>query len=266
MDTMLSTLVRCLDYQALSGTNVIPWSCPVPSFGDLANSRVATLGLNPSNREFVDGSGHELAGPSRRFQTLKSLGLARWSDANARHLQLIIDSCRAYFHRNPYDGWFKKLDHIISGSKASYYHASAKACHLDLIPYATACKWTALTRHQRSSLLALAGDTLGLLLRDSPVRLLILNGNSVVEQFQNFAGICLEKKAMRDWSLPRRSQFEVTGFAYKGAVRELAGVRLEREVLVLGFNHNIQSSFGVTTQVTAAIRRWIAQTAAETLS
>src|SRR6266446_9734653 len=176
MDTMLSTLVKCLDHAALPGTGVIPWSCPVPSFGDLSSSKVATLGLNPSNREFVDSSGKELDGPFRRFHTLKSLGLARWADANARHLQLIVDSCRAYFRRNPYDGWFKRLDYLISGTNASYYATSAKACHLDLIPYATACKWTALSRDQRTSLLAAADDTLGLLLRDSPVRVLILNG------------------------------------------------------------------------------------------
>ncbi len=266
MDAMLSTLVKCLDHTALSGTNVIPWSCPVPSFGDLSRSRVATLGLNPSNREFVDDSGNELEGPSRRFHTLKSLGLTRWSDANVRHLHLIIDSCRAYFRRNPYDGWFTKLDHIISGTKASYYDVSAMACHLDLIPYATACKWTELTRHQRSSLLALAGDTLGFLLRHSPVRLLILNGTSVVVQFQDISGIHLEKQAMQDWSLPRRSHSGVRGFSYKGSMRCLSGVTLDREVLVLGFNHNIQSSFGVTLEVTDAIRRWIAQTANEAIS
>lgn len=266
MHATLLTLINRLDGPALSETNVIPWGSPVPSFGDLSRSRVATLGLNPSNREFVDVKGKELDGKTRRFHTLKSLGLARWSNAEARHLQLIMDSCRAYFFRNPYDGWFKKLDHLISGTKASYYDASAKACHLDLIPYATACKWTGLTRQQRASLLAAAGDTLGLLLRESPVRLLILNGNSVVDQFQNIAGICLEKKAMRDWSLPRQSQSDVTGFAYKGVVGNLLGVRFRHEILVLGFNHNIQSSFGVTTQVRAAIRRWIARSASEAIS
>jgi len=263
MDAMLSTLVNCLDHAALRGTNVIPWSCPVPSFGDLSKSRVATVGLNPSNREFVDDLGNELDGSSRRFHTLKSLRLDRWVDANARHLQLIVDSCRVYFRKNPYNGWFRRLDDIVSGTKASYYDASAKACHLDLIPYATLCKWTALTRHQRSLLLTASGDTLGVLLRDSPIRLLILNGNSVVEQFQKISGIRLEKQAMRDWSLPRSSHSGVTGFAYKGSVRDLSGVRLERDVLVLGFNHNIQSSFGVTTQVIAAIRRWVARAAGE---
>src|SRR5438094_2076415 len=120
MDRTLSILVRRLDDTAMSGADVIPWSCPVPSFGDISRSRIATLGLNPSNREFVDESGTELDGPSRRFHTLKSLGLARWSDVGTRHLQLILDSCLAYFSRNPYNGWFRKLDQIISGTPASY--------------------------------------------------------------------------------------------------------------------------------------------------
>src|SRR2546430_419381 len=97
MDAMLSTLIKRLDDTVLSGTGVIPWSCPVPSFGDLSNSILATIGLNPSNREFVDDEGEELDGKSRRFHTLHSLGLARWSDVNAQHLELIKDSCRAYF-------------------------------------------------------------------------------------------------------------------------------------------------------------------------
>jgi hypothetical protein len=282
MNEMLSTLVRRLSNTDLSDSNVIPWSCPVPSFGDLSSSRIATLGLNPSNREFVDDLGNELDGPYRRFHTLKSLGLSRWSDADKRHVELISDSCRAYFSRNPYDRWFKKLDYIISGTTSSYYGTSEepsqldlipyatirkeRACHLDLIPYATACKWTELSQRQRSALIAVAGDTLGLLLRDSPVQLLILNGQSVVDEFQDIAGVRLEKQAMRDWTLPRRSHPEVLGFAYKGTVHNLSGVGLEREILVLGYNHNIQSSFGVTAQVAAAIQRWIAETVNEVIS
>ena len=150
MNGALSTLVRRLDSQLLSEARVIPWSCPVPSFGDLARSRIATVGLNPSNREFVDSLGNELDGACRRLHTLKSLGLARWSDAKAQHLRSIVDSCRTYFSRNPYGRWFKTLDYIISGTRASYYGRCEKACHLDLIPYATACKWTGLTHEQRT--------------------------------------------------------------------------------------------------------------------
>lgn len=281
MEKTLPTLLDHLEDTDVVASNVIPWSCPVPYFGDLASSRVATLGLNPSNREFVDEAGNELDGPRRRFHTLKSLRLARWSDADERHLGLISASCRTYFYKNPYEGWFRKLDRIISGTNASYYGAvsdarhptlfpdatkrSENACHLDLIPYATACKWTELSNRQRASLIAAVGDTLGLLLQDSPVQLIILNGQSVVEEFQNMAGILLDKQSMRDWTLRHRSDTQVSGYSYKGTVRKLAGVDVGREILVLGYNHNIQSSFGVTRQVMDAIHQWIAETSKEAL-
>jgi len=231
MHTALTALVDRLDSPAMCGTAVIPWGCPVPSFGDLSSSRVATLGLNPSNREFVDYDGNELEAASRRFPTLKSLGLASWADTDARHLRLILTSCRAYFDRNPYDRWFRILDQVVAGTKASYYNPSCRACHLDLIPYATTRKWTALTVQQRSLLLAVADDTLGLLLRDSPVRILLLNGRSVVDRFQHLTGVQLEKQEMPGWSLPRRSGYHLAGFAYKGLAETLAGIDLGRQLL-----------------------------------
>jgi hypothetical protein len=265
MHTTLTTLIDRLDSAAVSNTNVIRWGCPVPSFGDLSKSRVATLGLNPSNREFVDESGNELEGVVRRFPTLKSLGIGSWSDVDASHLRLIIESCRAYFMGNPYDRWFRRLDGVLSGTNTSYYNASLAACHLDLIPYATARKWTELTQRQRTSLLAVAGDTLGLLLRNSPVRILILNGRSVVEQFQDIAGVSLDRKEMPTWSLPRQSGADVSGIAYYGVVDTLSGITLGNPLRVLGFNHNLQSSFGVTNEVIHAIRNWITQESKEVI-
>jgi hypothetical protein len=259
MHSALTTLIDRLDSSAISGTDVIRWGCPVPSFGDLSNATVATLGLNPSNREFVDEVGDELQGRYRRFHTLKSLGLVSWSDVDARHLRLILDSCRTYFFGNPYDRWFKRLDRVVSGARASFYDESHVACHLDLIPYATERKWTDLTAGQRSSLLAIAADTLGLLLRDSPVRTLILNGKSVVEQFQDIAGITLQREPMSAWSLAREQNRDVAGFAYSGVVDTLSGVSLPNEILVLGYNHNLQSSYGVTNGAIYAIRDWITE-------
>lgn len=266
MYTTLITLINRLDSTTISNTNVIQWGCPVPSFGDLSSSRVATLGLNPSNREFVDEKGNELYGLSRRFHTLSSLGITSWADLDARHLHLILESCRTYFAGNPYDRWFKKLDYIISGVKSSYYGTLNQACHLDIIPYATSCKWNDLTPKQRSILIGVAGDTLGLVLRDSPVRLLILNGKSVVDHFQDVAGLILDCQEMPSWSLPRQTKPDVMGVAYKGIVDTIAGVMLKHKVLVLGYNHNLQSSFGVTTEVTKAIRSWISEASEEVLN
>jgi hypothetical protein len=259
MHATLATLIDRLDSPEVDGANVIRWGCPVPSFGDLSNSRVATLGLNPSNREFVDERGNELEGSFRRFHTLGSLGLTSWTEVDARHLRLILESCRGYFLRNPYDRWFRRLDVILSGANASFYDPIYPACHLDLIPYATECKWTELTTHQRASLLAIAADTLALLLRESPVRVLILNGRSVVERFQYVAGIRLERHEMSTWSLRRQPKPDVAGLAYTGAVDTLSGVRLPYKIAVLGYNHNLQSSYGVTTEVVHAIREWISR-------
>lgn len=259
MPTALILLLDRLDSPAASKAGVIQWGCPVPSFGDLSGARVATVGLNPSNREFVDEFGRELEGPARRFHTLTSLRLRSWSEADSRHLRLILASCAGYFLRNPYDTWFRKLDEVVSGAKASFYDPVSEVCHLDLIPYATRRKWTELTASERSSLLALAGDTLGLLLRKSEVRFLILNGRSVVEEFQEIAGIRLDREVMPSWSLPRKPQSEVRGIAYQGSLKVLSGIRLPREILVLGYNHNLQSSFGVTRAVIRGIREWISR-------
>jgi hypothetical protein len=265
MVEMLSRLIKRMDSPAVEATDVIPWSCPVPAFGDPSTSFVATLGLNPSNREFVDEAGNELEGASRRLHTLKSLGLTRWSDADAGHVELVEEGCRRYFSRNPYNDWFRSLDLLIAGTRASYYGMFAGACHLDLIPYATRRKWTDLTTRQRSALLAMAGDTLGSLLRDSPIRLIIVNGRTVIENLRGVSSTGFERVAMGGWILPRRAGSGVAGFAYRGAVRRLAGVDLGRNILVLGFNHNLQSSYGVTSEVKDAIRDWITRTASEVI-
>ena len=73
MYSALTTLLDRLDSADTQRAAVIRWGSPVPSFGDLTKSDVATLGLNPSNKEFVDNSGNELSGSERRFHTLKSL-------------------------------------------------------------------------------------------------------------------------------------------------------------------------------------------------
>jgi hypothetical protein len=266
MISTLAELVSRISDRRLLEMGVIPWSCPVVSFGDLTTAKVATLGLNPSNREFVDHLGNELKGESRRFETLGSLGLNRWSDATADDIGLVWRACRTYFARNPYDIWFRQMDHILAASNVSYYREFEHACHLDLVPYATVCKWSSLTSQQRSGLFRAAGDILGHLLRQSTIQVLILNGSGVIAQFQAAAGVELRPQVMREWLLRRESDRHVRGIAYSGVVNRMMGVELQREVVVLGFNHNIQSSFGVTRKVRAAIGSWVGELAPEAAS
>ena len=257
MRHVVSYLINQLNAAPEHCGSIIPWSCPVPSFGNVMESTVATVGINPSNKEFVEDDNRELAGQQRRFHTLRSLGLNTWAEADAPHHDQIADACESYFATNPYDRWFRQLDYLISGTNFSYYSPLSSACHLDLVPFATSSKWAMLPGKQRTTLLAIGGDALGYLIRDSPVRLLILNGRSVVTQFQQLADATLVARCMPTWELPRPQGAGVPGFAYQGAITRLGGIKLKRRVLVLGFNHNIQSSFGVTRDVKASIRHWI---------
>ena len=261
---LLARLIDYLDRGQLNDSGVISWSCPVICFGDPTISTVATLGLNPSNREFVDECGHELKGIARRFHTLSSLGLSEWSEVDARDLELIIESCCSYFSSNPYDSWFRKLDQVIAGANASFYASLPEACHLDLVPYATKDKWTALKKQQRHTLLRITGDSLELILRDTPITTLILNGRSVVKYFELLFGCTLTKQEAPGWTLRRQSHRDVTGFAYQGFLTSVGTTALNREILVLGFNHNLQSSFGISTGVLDAIKNWITLTLEET--
>ena len=244
----------------VSKTSIIRWSSPIPSFGDLYSSVVATVGLNPSNKEFVDSETKELQGPKRRFPTLTSLKISNWSEANDFHIEQILDSCKNYFARNPYE-WFKRLDFVISGTTKSYYFPSTGACHLDLIPFATAEKWGDLSTQEKSLLLELSGDTLGILLKASPIKLLVLNGGTVVDNFKKISNVVFEIKEQKRWTLPRELGAGVVGFSYEGKATSIGGVDLGREVQVLGYNHNLQSSFGVTTEVLRSIRNWITKKA-----
>lgn len=266
MNNELIKLINNLDNPAVSKASVITWGSPVLSFGNPHSSRIATLGLNPSNREFLDNNGNELEGEKRRFHTLRSLGLSEWSHANEAHLNLIEESFENYFNRNPYDGWFRRLDYLISGTAISYYSPSSSACHLDLIPYATSDKWTDIASEHKTYLLRLVGDTLGSQLNQSSIEILILNGQSVIENIEKITEITFQKIQMSDWTLPRKDKEGVAGFSYSGIIKNLGKVELKRKIYVLGYNHNIQSSFGVTHKVQNSIRKWITEKATEILN
>jgi hypothetical protein len=257
MRTVLEHLISSLTSQSLKNLDVIPWSSPILSFGDLESARIATIGLNPSDREFIDASGKELEGHNRRFHTLKSLGLKNWNAIEEEHFEAILLLYKEYFLRNPYDGWFKRLDHLISGTSNSYYFPSHTACHLDLIPFATFSKWMDLDQKKRNTLLEVSIDSLGLLLQHSQIGFVVLNGKTVVDNFEKFADVTFERTYMPEWNLPRKGNDGVRGYAYYGQIKYLGNTSLNRVITVLGYNHNIQSSFGVTREVQSSIRNWI---------
>ena len=179
MQTTISALLKYL-CEIAGDTAAIEWTPPVPAFGDPTKAQVATLGLNPSDREFVDLYGRELDGPNRRFPTLRSFGLGSWYEATDVHIDEIVAACRSYFTHNPYHRWFARLDFLLQDTSTSYYSSIGHATHLDLVPYATARKWAELSRREKDLLTDCSRDALGGILRAATVDLIVLNGMSVV--------------------------------------------------------------------------------------
>lgn len=254
---VLRDLIIKLDEKILTDLFVIPYATPILSFGDFFSSDIATLGLNPSNLEFVDNNGKELPIEQSRFFTLNTLGLNSWSELNNNHLQKILQSYSEYFSRNPYDSWFKRLDNLISGTGSSFYFPSFKACHLDLVPFATYVKWGNMNKKQQNLLLNYCVDVLGVILKNSQIKTLVLNGQAVNDTLQLISGETLQKKEMTDWLLPRRGGNGVKGYSYTGVITKVGKIDIGRPINVLGYNHNIQSSYGITTNTQSSIKRWI---------
>ena len=73
---IFADLIHRIDGTGLEDTGVVRSWSPVPYFGDLSSAVVATVGLNPSDKEFEDDHGREIRGAGRRFHTLDSLGIA----------------------------------------------------------------------------------------------------------------------------------------------------------------------------------------------
>jgi hypothetical protein len=247
-------LLAMLGNSRLPTLGAIPWASPVISFGSPLTSTVATVGLNPSNLEFVDAAGVPLE-PHNRFETLRTLKLHNWSRRATDEVQKVWWSCENYFRHRPYDRWFKPLDRVLAGLGVSYYSQVGSACHLDLVPFATDKKWSSLDSTTRSELIVHGLPSLIRTIKASNVRVLVLNGASVLKTFEQLVdGPALHKISVPKWTLCGGT---VSGYAASGRVSSLRGMDLGREVLVVGFNHNIQSSFGVTREVVQDISRWV---------
>lgn len=117
------------------GCSVIPGSTPVVSFGNAETAWVATLGLNPSLREFTDARGNWLTGTKRRLATPECLGVTDLTQATDDQVAQVVADCYSYFQRSPF-WWFKALENLMQDTVASSFY-DGTACHLDLVQLAT---------------------------------------------------------------------------------------------------------------------------------
>ncbi len=167
---------------------IIPASTPVVSFGDFTQASVASIGLNPSKREFLYSDGTLVDSSARRLSTLDSLGIEKVDEFTDIHVNQIWADCCGYFQRNPFD-WFSPLNDLLAEAGASYFNGTG--CHLDLSPWATSASWSVLdkkaakqqndeVRVSKRKILADDGrEFLEQCLQETEFRLLVINGSGV---------------------------------------------------------------------------------------
>jgi hypothetical protein len=224
-----------------SGTPVISGSTPVVSFGDASRASVATLGINPSASEFLDGS-QLLQGTDRRLATLASLGAESLDQLTNEQVADVVADCAAYFQRRPYRRWFDPLDALLrAGTGTSYYDGSA--CHLDLVQWATRPIWSQIADGAaRRALLADGVGHLKTQLAAERIGLVLLNGRQVITQV---TGIGLVELA-------------AVGRISVGAVSSDLLAGSSGNQLYVGWSANIQSNWGVSSEFKKQLASWIA--------
>jgi hypothetical protein len=226
-------------------SKILQMSTPVICFGNIFNSHVATLGLNPSNKEFVDDNNVFLSGMKLRFQDCFSLSQNDLTRLNLNQTELVLRYCLEYFNNpNPYGGWFDYLErHVLSKLDISYYNGTC--CHLDLVQWATTEKWGKVLWDDRSILLD----------RDFPFFLQQLDYNNIELLLINGSGVwgILNKKGNIKDEMEEIINLEDETCKLKKFLLNTG----KKKIQCMAWSKNLQSSFGLTNSMRAEIGNWI---------
>lgn len=226
------------------GLNVAPQTTPVVSFGRPQQARVATLGINPSDKEFNKPNGSLLPLERKRLVDREILNIEDESELSLEDAERVVEGGYSYFENRDkvYKTWFSWMEtYAVCPSGASYFDGSA--CHLDLVQWATSPVWRDLdpNRVQRV-LLDSDVEFLRFQLTTYKIPLLLLNGRAVLNQFMELRIADLEEEK----NVPMREGARGCHFF----VGTFAGTK------VLGWTNNIPSQTPQANRET--ISNWIA--------
>jgi uracil-DNA glycosylase len=209
----------------------VPGSLPVLFFGDISSARIATIGLNPSDREYSDSDGALLRGPSKRFATLDSLGARDRPSLTDEQCVEALDWMRRYFEpgKPVYSAYFRHLHEFLHGFGASL--TDGTATHLDLVQEATSPRWSDLGKFDRTELLRADLPFLAWQIRAFGLDAVICTGRTVSDQVREL----LDAAVMQTGALQR-----VTWWVGSATVDG-------RTVGVAGWNHPLHRATGLGT-------------------
>lgn len=163
-------------------------------FGDLFKAEVASVGLNPSDQEYLSSAGTLLMGSAQRFATMSSLGAASRSALSDQQCAQAVEWMRNYYDpgKPVYGSWFKALSRVIDGFGASFGDRSAT--HLDLIQESTSPVWSGLDRVARETLLEQDLPFLKWEITAFPLRAVICTGKTVAAHIRRDLSVSVEEE------------------------------------------------------------------------
>ena len=248
-------LIDLLNFDGIIKDRAVPRASPIPYYGDASMAEIATVTLRPGHGEFINRNVYEIRGQQRRFHTLRSLGLRSWRSIDAHRIALMDDLCRQYFRRNPYGLWHDRWASMLE--QTGRFYQTGTACHWSLIPCVITPNGNRVMPDRKiKQMMKMSSFALAQVIRDSPVKLLVLNSNRVLYQFERLANPRLTETEQPLWKLSSPQASNNEGFAYQSFVSDIAGFGLGREVAGAGFNHNIISRY-VDDRVRGAIAKWL---------
>jgi len=136
-------------------------SVPVLFFGRASTARVATVGLNPSSREFSMSFGSS----NKRFYVPSP----EYTDQELPSEEALraLQGMHWYFHVTPYVDWFSYLEAFVWGLGASFTNGTA--VHTDVVsPFATVKPYGRLSSEERNVLLEFGVDCWRRVLQQMP--------------------------------------------------------------------------------------------------
>jgi hypothetical protein len=224
---------------------ITPQSTPVVAFGNPMIAEVATLGINPSSREFLDAKGNLLTEENRRLADFRSLGIQNHAQMTSLHAEKVLENSNNYFKKDStVYKWFEPLERFVLNTVGTSFRDST-ATHLDLVQWSTAPVWGAIKDKTARELL-IRDDIrfLGQMLGAGSYRVLFMNGSTVVNTMVKFGLVDIEQQGFTPLGKSGK-----TSALWTGRVRDT-------DTICLGWNLNLQH-YQTTESNREHLRDWI---------
>lgn len=157
---------------------IVKGSIPIVFFGNVEKAEIATLSLNPSNKEFKHKG-------KKRCVDRTELKVEDHQKLTREQSESVYQSLLLYFKVNPYKTWFNPMNNLFEKKRLEYYND--KIVHLDISPWATSNKWNNLSPEVRESII----DTsiIKNVIEKRGIKKLFINGKTTFNVFCDTLGI-----------------------------------------------------------------------------